>query len=444
VLANWQGHQATIFNGVHVWSGDASKAAGAAVEAATKAMQGHAKQLRDAIAWCNTSATTIVVAKDTITSNVAAAQQEIQTIEKTAAKNNQNPDGAIQTLVQREYKENAGVVNTFAMAWGAKPEDIPLSPSDRPGQPGDIDAKGSGEQRPAYVVKPGSDGADFSPAPSPQHAAPVVSQGVPGADGTGFVHGPGPAPRPAVEQVVSVSKPGDGARGFVESPPVGAPPAGGRPIPAPVAPPAAGGTGPSPAGPAPSAPSIGGGPSGSPGISSPSSPMSSTSSPSSSSTASPAVQPTSAGSGTPATDARAAAGAPPTGTSPQTAPLTNQFANTPLAAQPSVPAPPPAPAPIPDAPAPTPTAPPPSAAPGAHAAPPPPPVGAAPGAGAPPAPSMPLGPPPTPPPAGPLAPPSSAAPAPTSMGPGVAPASVAGATSAVGAPAPVPVSATRA
>ena len=30
-LSSWQGHQATIFNGVHVWSGDASQAAGAAV-----------------------------------------------------------------------------------------------------------------------------------------------------------------------------------------------------------------------------------------------------------------------------------------------------------------------------------------------------------------------------------------------------------------------------
>ena len=58
-----------------------------------------------------------------------AAQQEIQSIEKTAAKNNQNPDGAIQTLVQREYKENADVVNAFAMAWGAKPDDLPLSPA---------------------------------------------------------------------------------------------------------------------------------------------------------------------------------------------------------------------------------------------------------------------------------------------------------------------------
>ena len=92
-------------------------------------MQDHAQQLRDAIEWCKTAATNIVVAKDTITSNVTAAQQEIQTIEKTAAKNNQNPDGAIQTLVQREYRENVDVVNALAMASGAKPEDLPLSPA---------------------------------------------------------------------------------------------------------------------------------------------------------------------------------------------------------------------------------------------------------------------------------------------------------------------------
>ena len=81
-LVTWQSHQATIFNGAHVWSGDASKAAGAAVEGATKAMQDHRQQLRDAIAWCNDAATNIVDAKDTITSNVTAGQQEIQSIEK--------------------------------------------------------------------------------------------------------------------------------------------------------------------------------------------------------------------------------------------------------------------------------------------------------------------------------------------------------------------------
>jgi len=37
-LTTWQQHQAAIFNGVHVWSGDASKAASGAVEGATKAL----------------------------------------------------------------------------------------------------------------------------------------------------------------------------------------------------------------------------------------------------------------------------------------------------------------------------------------------------------------------------------------------------------------------
>ena len=77
-LMTWQSHQATIFNGVHVWSGDASKAAGAAVDGATKALKEHQQQLRDAIEWCNDAAGNIVSAKDTITSNVTAGQQEIR------------------------------------------------------------------------------------------------------------------------------------------------------------------------------------------------------------------------------------------------------------------------------------------------------------------------------------------------------------------------------
>ncbi len=127
----------------------------------------------------------------------------------------------------------------------------------------------------------------------------------------------------------------------------------------------AAGPGPLAAGPAPSAPSIGGGgPSGSPGISSPSSPLSSPSSGGTSSPSTPSVHPASTGTGSPATDAaKAAAGGQPTGTPPQPAPLTQQLANTPLAAQPSVPAPPPAPAPAPEAPAPPPSAPAPSGGP---------------------------------------------------------------------------------
>ena len=59
-LTSWQSHQAAIFNGPHVWSGDASKAAGAAVDGATKALQEHQQQLRDAIASCNDAASHIV------------------------------------------------------------------------------------------------------------------------------------------------------------------------------------------------------------------------------------------------------------------------------------------------------------------------------------------------------------------------------------------------
>ena len=77
---------------------------------------------------------------------------------------------------------------------------------------------------------------------------------------------------------------------------------------------------------------------------------------------SPSVHSPSAGTGAQGGDAaKAAAGGQPTGLPPQTAPLTQQLANTPLAAQPPAPTPPPAPAPVPDAPAPPPSAPAPSA-----------------------------------------------------------------------------------
>ncbi len=133
-LSTWQGHQATIFNGVHVWSGDASKAAGAAVESATKAMQNHARQLGDAIAMVQHLGHHHLGRQGHHHLQCHCGSTGNSVDRKTAAKNNQNPDGAIQTLVQREYKDNAGVVNTFAMAWGAKPGDLPLSPADEPRQ----------------------------------------------------------------------------------------------------------------------------------------------------------------------------------------------------------------------------------------------------------------------------------------------------------------------
>ena len=81
-LEEWQSHQASIFNGPHVWSGDASKQAGAAVDGATKAMQEHQQQLRDARDWCRNAASNIVNVKDTVTTNVAAGQQEIPRLKK--------------------------------------------------------------------------------------------------------------------------------------------------------------------------------------------------------------------------------------------------------------------------------------------------------------------------------------------------------------------------
>ena len=77
------------------------------------------------------AAANIVGAKDTITPNVTVAQQEIQTIEKTAAKTNQNPDGAIQAVVERKYGENVATINALAVGLGAKP-DLPQSPADGP------------------------------------------------------------------------------------------------------------------------------------------------------------------------------------------------------------------------------------------------------------------------------------------------------------------------
>ena len=118
-----------------MWSGDASKAAGAAVDGATKALQEHQQQLRDAISWCNDAAANIVSAKDTITSNVTAGQHEIQTIEKTAAKTNQNPDGAIQAVVERKYGENVATIDALAVGLGGKPGMPHLPPTDR-GKPG--------------------------------------------------------------------------------------------------------------------------------------------------------------------------------------------------------------------------------------------------------------------------------------------------------------------
>ncbi len=124
----WENHQASIFNGVHVWSGDASNAAGAKVEAYTKAMKAHQQQLDDAITWCNTAASNIVSAKDTITTNVTAAQQEIKTIEDTAALTGLDPNGDVRAVVEREYGENVATIDGLAVGLGGKPG-VPASPA---------------------------------------------------------------------------------------------------------------------------------------------------------------------------------------------------------------------------------------------------------------------------------------------------------------------------
>src|SRR4051812_26852713 len=133
-LATWQSHQAAMFNGPHVWSGDASKAAGAAVDGATKALQEHRRQLTDAIAWCNDAAAHVVGAKDTIASNVTAGQQEIQSIEKAAARTNQNPDGAIRSVVNRKFGENVATIDALAVGLGENPG-VSASPADEPRNP---------------------------------------------------------------------------------------------------------------------------------------------------------------------------------------------------------------------------------------------------------------------------------------------------------------------
>src|SRR3954469_10945235 len=130
-LGSWQGHQASIFNGPHVWSGDAAKQAGAAVDGATKAMQEHREQLWAAREWCRSAATNIANTKETITTNVEAGQLEIGDIEKTASKTSHSPDAAIRSIVQRKYNENIRTVEALAAALGWKP-DISASPAEGP------------------------------------------------------------------------------------------------------------------------------------------------------------------------------------------------------------------------------------------------------------------------------------------------------------------------
>ena len=104
-----------------MWSGDASAAAGSAVEGATNALQEHQQRLRDARDWCRNAATNIANVKETVTTNVEAGQHEIGTIEKTAAKTSQNPEGAIQAVVQRKYGENVATIKGLAAGRAGNP-----------------------------------------------------------------------------------------------------------------------------------------------------------------------------------------------------------------------------------------------------------------------------------------------------------------------------------
>ena len=375
------------------WEGSGSQAALDEASAIIDRHEGNAKAADNTTLELRNMEASVVKTKNAVNKNAEDVQRDCDKL------NNTNLRGEVraQRIVDRiasGVSENIGVVsgNTVELSGNLN---VPLN------TPG-ADGKMPEAPPPKLAGSPGGQLGERAPGvdnPPPPQLPAVVSSLSGGQLGVRAPAVDNPPPRPAVVSASSGGQIG-GRTPTVDN--------------ATAPPPTAGPAAVAPSGLGPASPSFGGGSSpggssGSPGISSPSSPLSSTSSPTSGSAGSPAVPPASAGSGAQGADAaRAAAGGPPTGTSPQTAPLANQFANTPLAAQPSVPTPPPAPAPIPDAPAPTPSAPPPAAAPP------------------------------------PLAPPGSAAPAPTSMGPGVAPASVAGATSAVGAPAPVPVSATRA
>ncbi len=178
-LGKWQSHQASIFNGPHVWSGDASNSAGAAVDGATKALQEHQQQLRDAREWCKNAATNIGNVKETITTNVKAGQQEIGDIEKTAARTNHSPDAAIRAVVERKYNENVHTIETLAVGLGWKP-DISASPADRPGHTEPNSETGPAIQRGTRWVAQASEAevapALQPPAPSAMAATPRLER----------------------------------------------------------------------------------------------------------------------------------------------------------------------------------------------------------------------------------------------------------------------------
>ena len=365
-------------------------------------MRAHQQQLDDAITWCNTAANNIVSAKDTITKNVTAAQQEIKTIEDTAALTGLDPNGDVRAIVEREYGENVATIDALAVGLGGKPG-VPASPVDGPGKPD-----------PEFSQQPGTgtqkrSKASFASATRPGAIATGPLQVVPHALRASARH-----PAPGLPR--GPGKPPNGSsivgrrRSHHPTSPVAPPP-----VPGPAGTPSA------PTAPSSPVTNLGGGASSSPGLSSPSSPLTSspsTSSPSGSSKI-PPPEAVCRGWRPPRPAARLPARAPNSTTAldaaaPQSAPM---------AAPPPAPAPPPAAWRTPNHPRRLP-----GVGPirwrrwvtGGQAAPAPP-VGAGPGAGAPAAPPpMPLGPPPTPPPAVPATPGAASA---GPIGPGVAPAS---------------------
>ncbi|KAA0080621.1 hypothetical protein CIW52_23790 [Mycolicibacterium sp. P9-64] len=415
-LEGWGSHQASIFNGPHVWSGVGASAAGGKVEANAQAMRDHEQQLRDAIGWCNEAASRIGSAKQSIYDNVTTGIDEINQTLDAASQSDQDPTAAIDAIVQRKYGENVATLGKMARLLGYK-GDLPAAPLDRPldtpantdpNKPADVHnfapnspaknptgllngtpiSQGGGVPPPLAPAIPGK--GPVNPAKGPINAAPPSVSGPPGVP---------PARAPAVPTQGAV----DGTLPSVPPPAPVVPQAPVAPRPATPSLPPAGSPAPAPGGSAgsPGVPSIGspGGPSGGGAPS----PLSSGPAPS----VSPAAfDPTQA----------AAAGPQTAGAAPQTpaqafgqglANAANAGPPVQAASAPLSPAAPPVSAPITDQAAPVP---PPSSLPSAPGGPvggppaPAPPMGGGPMMGGPVAPSMPLGPPSTPPPAAPLPP----------------------------------------
>ena len=119
-LDGWGSHQASIFNGPHVWSGVGAAAAGGKVEAHAQAMRNHEQQLRDAISWCNEAAGHIGTAKQSILENVNAGIDEINQTLDQASQSDQDPGAAIDAIVQRKYGENVATLGNAAKMLGFK------------------------------------------------------------------------------------------------------------------------------------------------------------------------------------------------------------------------------------------------------------------------------------------------------------------------------------